>query len=230
MDASSLQQAIAIVQSHGLSVCRHATVAAELSSPIFHNNDDGDGDEMIFSSCNDLLYHDTSYYDFNRRYLQKQQEFIGNEEQVLRRKLLNGLAALFCVFLAALAAGLTLGLLGLDPLVLLIKERAGVTRSERQMAKRLLPIVNQHHRLLVTLLLMNSIANEALPIFLEAVVSPTVAVLLSVTLVLFFGEIIPSAIFTGPNQLESKFSLNNSFLPTSPPAQTFLIIFLSLPS
>ena len=48
---------------------------------------------------------------------------------------------------------------------------------------------------------MNAISNEALPIFLEALVPPSVAILCSVTLVLFFGEIFPSAIFTGPQQL-----------------------------
>lgn len=54
---------------------------------------------------------------------------------------------------------------------------------------------------LVTLLLMNALANEALPLFLDELVPSYMAVILSVTLVLFFGEIIPSAIFTGPNQL-----------------------------
>jgi metal transporter CNNM len=116
--------------------------------------------------------------------------------------LFNLLAALVCVTTAALAAGLTLGLLGLDPLMLLIKQRAGETPEEKQMATDLLPIVKQHHRLLVTLLLMNASSNEALPIFLEALVPSSVAVLLSVTLVLFFGEIIPSAVFTGPDQLK----------------------------
>jgi metal transporter CNNM len=113
----------------------------------------------------------------------------------------NAIGALLCVTLAALAAGLTLGLLGLDPLVLLIKERAGPDPQERQMARKLLPVIQQHHRLLVTLLLLNAMANEALPLFLEALVSPALAVIISVTLVLFFGEIIPSAIFTGPDQL-----------------------------
>jgi hypothetical protein len=47
----------------------------------------------------------------------------------------------------------------------------------------------------------------ALPIFLETLVPPSMAILLSVTLVLFFGEIIPSAIFTGPNQLQIASSL-----------------------
>ena len=54
---------------------------------------------------------------------------------------------------------------------------------------------------MVTLLLMNALANEALPLFLDKLVPAYMAVILSVTLVLFFGEIIPSAIFTGPNQL-----------------------------
>jgi metal transporter CNNM len=48
---------------------------------------------------------------------------------------------------------------------------------------------------------MNALANEALPLFLDELVPSYVAVIMSVTLVLFFGEIIPSAIFTGPNQL-----------------------------
>ncbi len=48
---------------------------------------------------------------------------------------------------------------------------------------------------------MNALANEALPLFLDELVPSYVAVILSVSFVLFFGEIIPSAIFTGPNQL-----------------------------
>ena len=48
---------------------------------------------------------------------------------------------------------------------------------------------------------MNALANEALPLFLDKLVPSYVAVIISVSLVLFFGEIIPSAIFTGPNQL-----------------------------
>lgn len=59
---------------------------------------------------------------------------------------------------------------------------------------------NQHY-LLVTLLLLNATANEALPLFLDQLVPGWLACLLSVTVVLFFGEIIPSAIFTGHRQL-----------------------------
>ena len=121
--------------------------------------------------------------------------------------LLNGGMAAICVTMAALAAGLTMGLLSLDPLMLLIKIRAGENKAEREQAALLLPLVQQHHRLLVSLLLMNACANEALPLFLDKLVPSYVAIILSVTLVLFFGEIIPSAVFTGPNQLKIASSL-----------------------
>lgn len=44
-------------------------------------------------------------------------------------------------------------------------------------------------------------ASQALPIFLGNLVPSWLAVILSVSLVLFFGEIFPSAVFTGKNQL-----------------------------
>jgi metal transporter CNNM len=115
----------------------------------------------------------------------------------------NGLLATLCVVVAALAAGLTMGLMSLDPLMLHIKQRAGATEQERQQAAALLPVVKKHHLLLVTLLLLNALANEALPLFLDKLVpNPVLTIICSVTLVLFFGEIIPSAVFTGPNQLQ----------------------------
>jgi len=162
-----LQNAWALLVANGFQVCRP--------------NPDSDSSPLSFvPSCSPsnlrVRGHDNSVI---RRLITEQ-----DEEKELGW-LLNLLGALICVCIAALAAGLTLGLLGLDPLMLLIKERAGATEEERTRAKNLLPIVKQHHLLLVTLLLMNSIANEALPIFLEHIVSPAVAVILSVTLVLF---------------------------------------------
>ena len=50
-------------------------------------------------------------------------------------------------------------------------------------------------------------ANEALPLFLDALVPPWLAIVLSVTCVLFAGEIIPAAIFTGPSKLKIASSL-----------------------
>ncbi len=46
----------------------------------------------------------------------------------------------------------------------------------------------------VTLLLCNAIAMEALPIFLDKLMQEWVAILVSVTAVLFAGEIFPQAI------------------------------------
>ena len=73
----------------------------------------------------------------------------------------NGLLAAMCVVIAALAAGLTMGLMSLDPLMLTIKMRAAPNEEERRQASALLPIVQKHHLLLVSLLLLNSLANEA---------------------------------------------------------------------
>ncbi len=112
----------------------------------------------------------------------------------------NVTGAFFCVLCAALAAGLTVGLMSLDPLELEVKRRVG-TPDERKHAEKICPLIAKHHYLLVSLLLFNSIANEALPIFLSGLVPGYVAVLLSVTAILIFGEIIPSALFTGPKQI-----------------------------
>ena len=91
-------------------------------------------------------------------------------------------------------AGLTIGLFSLDRLGLEVLIRSGETREQR-LATRILPLVKKEHLLLVTLLLVNAIANEALPIFLDKLLSPVWAIVVSVSLVLVFGEIIPQALF-----------------------------------
>lgn len=111
------------------------------------------------------------------------------------------LCSVGCVTCAALAAGMTVGLLSLDSLKLKIKIEVG-TPSERIAANKILPLISNHHLLLCTLLLFNALANEALPIFLDALVPSWAAIAISVTLVLMFGEVIPSALFTGPHQLQ----------------------------
>ena len=93
-----------------------------------------------------------------------------------------------------------------QPLSLEIKRRASPSPKEKQWSAQLLPLLVGHtkrHRLLVSLLLLNSLANEALPLFLDQLLpNKYAAIIVSVTLVLFFGEIVPSAFFTGPNQVE----------------------------
>jgi hypothetical protein len=108
----------------------------------------------------------------------------------------------FCsVAFVALIAGLFLGLLTLDPLDLQIIERVSIDENERMWAAEVLPVIQGRHQLLVTLLILNALAYETLPIFLDNLVPSWVAILLSTTLILFFGEILPTGVFTGPKQL-----------------------------
>nr|XP_022294632.1 DUF21 domain-containing protein At4g33700-like isoform X1 [Crassostrea virginica] len=99
------------------------------------------------------------------------------------------------VLLAGLMSGLTMGLLSLDLMTLQIMRDGGTPKQQRQ-ANKILPIVKRHHLLLVTLLLANAAAVEAMPIFLDRISSPVIAIVVSVTAVLLFGEVVPQAICT----------------------------------
>lgn len=121
--------------------------------------------------------------------------------------------ALVCVCSAAAAAGLTLGVATLEPFKLNVicetrteecfrEEEREKLREDKAYAQQMRAVVRGDHRLMVTLFIFNTIANEALPIFLDQVASAIVAVMLSVSVVLIFGEILPSAVCTGPNQFK----------------------------
>ncbi|XP_068658251.1 DUF21 domain-containing protein At4g14240-like [Aristolochia californica] len=101
----------------------------------------------------------------------------------------------FLVLFAGIMSGLTLGLMSLGLVELEILQRSG-TAVEKKQAAAIFPVVQKQHRLLVTLLLGNACAMEALPICLDKIFHPFVAVILSVTFVLAFGEVIPQAICT----------------------------------
>eukprot|EP01027_Heterolobosea_sp_BB2_P013467 GEZU01019431.1.p1 GENE.GEZU01019431.1~~GEZU01019431.1.p1 ORF type:complete len:345 (+),score=38.11 GEZU01019431.1:103-1137(+) len=102
-------------------------------------------------------------------------------------------ACLFLVLFAGVMSGLTLGLLSIDPMQLKVLLRAG-TDTEKEYAKKMTPILKRRHLLLVTLLLCNALAMETLPLFLDRMGPEVLAILLSVTFVLVFGEIIPQAV------------------------------------
>ncbi|KEP60531.1 UNVERIFIED_CONTAM: CBS domain-containing protein [Hammondia hammondi] len=102
---------------------------------------------------------------------------------------------------AGLASGLTTGYMAFDELQLLVLQETGSPRA-RQQAETVYRIVQgNRHQLLVTLLLCNSLAMEALPLFLDRLLTPVLAVLISVTAILFVGEILPQALCTGKYQL-----------------------------
>lgn len=99
------------------------------------------------------------------------------------------------VVFAGLMAGLTLGLMSLGLVDLEVLSKSG-RPQDRKHASKILPVVKNQHLLLCTLLIGNSLAMESLPIFLDKLVPPWAAVLVSVTLILVFGEILPQAICT----------------------------------
>ncbi|CAK9176362.1 unnamed protein product [Ilex paraguariensis] len=105
------------------------------------------------------------------------------------------LAVIGLVGFAGLMAGLTLGLMSLGLVDLEVLSKSG-RPQDRIHASKILPVVKNQHLLLCTLLMGNSLAMESLPIFLDKLVPPWAAVLISVTLILMFGEILPQAICT----------------------------------
>lgn len=138
--------------------------------------------------------------------------------------------ALACILGAALAQGMTMGLLSFDKLKLKIKMIIG-SEVEKKAIERILPLIENHHFLLCTLLLFNACANEALPVILSALVPAWCAILISIFTVLVFGEIIPTAVFTGPKQLTiaARFTplvymLQFLFFPVSYPVVSILSI------
>lgn len=109
----------------------------------------------------------------------------------------------FCTLFAGMMSGLTIGLSSIDRLSL---EVDSIGNPKVQvLCDRVFPVIDKHHWMLVTLLLCNAGAMETLPIFLDKLVTPTEAIVLSVTLILIFGEVIPQAVCTGPNQLQIAF-------------------------
>ena len=102
---------------------------------------------------------------------------------------------------AGAMSGLTVGYLSIDMLILEIKLISG-TQQEKIYANKIKKIISDHHWILVTLLLCNAFACEAMPILLDKLVNDVMAIVISVTVLLFVGEIVPQALCTGPNQMK----------------------------
>ncbi|XP_058069660.1 DUF21 domain-containing protein At2g14520-like isoform X2 [Magnolia sinica] len=97
------------------------------------------------------------------------------------------------VLFAGMMSGLTLGLMSMSIVDLEVLAKSG-TPQDRKHAAKILPVVRKQHLLLCTLLICNAAAMETLPIFLDSLVTAWVAILISVTLILLFGEIIPQSV------------------------------------
>lgn len=104
------------------------------------------------------------------------------------------LLALGCLVVAALVAGLTLGLMSLDMVGLEIMSQSH-NLAEAEAARRIQPVRKQGNLLLVTLLLTNTVASELLPLVLETLYpGGPVALVVSVLSLMLFGEVIPQAV------------------------------------
>uniref|UniRef100_A0A8R7PMB4 CNNM transmembrane domain-containing protein n=1 Tax=Triticum urartu TaxID=4572 RepID=A0A8R7PMB4_TRIUA len=88
---------------------------------------------------------------------------------------------------AGLMSELTLGLRSLSLVDLQVLAKTG-TPQDRHNAGTILPVVKNQHLLLCTLLISNSLAMEALPIFLDSLVPSFGAILISFTLILAFDH------------------------------------------
>ncbi|KAM3697410.1 hypothetical protein ACJW31_06G110100 [Castanea mollissima] len=113
------------------------------------------------------------------------------ETAFIIRKILITLLALF----AGLMSGLTLGLMSMSLVELEVLVKS-VTPSDRKHVAKILPVVRRQQLLLCTLLICNAVAMETLPILLDSLVTASGAIVISVTLVLLFGEILPQAVCT----------------------------------
>lgn len=119
----------------------------------------------------------------------------GEEHLELWQYIVYSIASLIFICGAGLMSGFNLGLLSIDTIQLDILKKTG-TEREKKYAARLAPILKNHHLLLVTLLLWNAVCVECLPLFLDKIVPEYVAIILGITAVLLFGEIIPQAVIT----------------------------------
>lgn len=108
---------------------------------------------------------------------------------------INLFTSMFLVLAGGVFAGLTLGLMGQDEVYLKVIATSGEPQ-ERKYARKVLRLIGRgKHWVLVTLLLLNVITNETLPIVLDRCLGGGwPAVVTSTALIVIFGEIIPQSI------------------------------------
>jgi metal transporter CNNM len=122
---------------------------------------------------------------------------------------------------AGVCSGLTVGYMSISKTEMQIWVNSD-SEYERQVAKPILEILNNHHLLLSTLLLSNSLALEALPIFLDKIVPSYLAIIISTVAVVVFGEVLPQAYCTG----QHKVSIGYYFAPFIRVLQVVLWVFV----
>ncbi|GET90915.1 hypothetical protein, conserved [Leishmania tarentolae] len=103
-------------------------------------------------------------------------------------------ASVVCVASAGFFIGLQIALFSIDRIFLRVLSTTG-TPNERQQARSLLAVLKLQHWTLVALVLMNAVFVMTLPILLETIFDEITALIVSITAVLFVGEVLPLAVF-----------------------------------
>ena len=91
---------------------------------------------------------------------------------------LMAIGVVFCLCSAGIFSGLTMGLVSIDPVQIELLQRIDLNevedpgevielKAEKNYAVRVQPLLEDHHRLLVTLLFCNAIACETLPLLMD---------------------------------------------------------------
>ena len=174
------------------------------------SNDESISIESIyFLNSNTIIYNGNKYILSSNELFEEEEVFKNPTVHLTKKRILletqakpfsaefwfNLIIFIVLACFAGTMSGLTVGYLSIDSLVLEIKMTNG-TDTEKYYAEKIYKLVDNHHWLLVTLLLCNSFACEAMPIFLSKLVNEMMAIVLSVTVLLFVGEIIPHALCT----------------------------------
>ena len=116
------------------------------------------------------------------------------------------LLCLMLVIFGGIMSGLQQAVTQISKVQLASMKREG-NENERKVARLLEPIIKRRHLTLVCLLIGNALAMEALPVFMDVLVPKAAAILLSVSAVVIFSEILPQAVcLKWPLELAAFFS------------------------
>ncbi|EPY38803.1 Magnesium and cobalt efflux protein corC [Angomonas deanei] len=104
------------------------------------------------------------------------------------------IAIVFLIFASGATAGLQIALFSIDRLLLRVHSTTG-DAVDKTNAKKLLGVLDKGHWTLVALILLNASCMMTLPVVLAHVVDELWALIISITAVLFLGEVIPLTLF-----------------------------------
>jgi len=107
----------------------------------------------------------------------------------------EAIGCVILILLSGLCSGLTLAVMSVPDVLINISLNRDKKSKDFRRAKRLKPLLRDRHLLLITLVIVNNICNELLPLLLDSIVSETVALVISVTAVVIVGEVLPQAFF-----------------------------------